>query len=478
VQAVADVDRHHENGKLQKEESPMTSLSSRRVFLKKTLQATGAALAASRPGLKFCHAVPTTVPKFYWGVGIENCWIAQTDPQRDGNRRLLDVFLQMQHYEKWKEDLDLVKEVGFNTIRYSIPWYKAEPKPGVYDWSWIDKPVEYLVDKLKVVPIMDLIHYGTPAWMADGPIDQRFPEAIARYAGAMAAHFKGLVNHYSPHNEPGLTCQFCGLLGRWPPYARTIESWAKIGTRVAKGMILEMEAIRQALADAVIVSVDPFFYGVVDRYLPPARGDDPARQQLLRAAASYPASLAYGKIASGHPFAQFLIEHGVSEAELGWFLSHGKTPDILGCNCYPPLHESAADAPAKRSLAQAAVEAVQLVKRTILDAQTYFNLPVYLTETSAGDTDAAKIAYINALYGMVQDLRRERVPIVGVNWWPLFETIQWDYRENPDKPLIDFIYPGIWNHGLYRISPQADGNLKRVPTQAVQAYREVLSRER
>ena len=88
--------------------------------------------------------------------------------------------------------------------------------------------------------------------------------------GAMAAHFKGLVNHYSPHNEPGLTCLFCGLVGRWPPYQKTIESWAKIGVRVAKGMVLETEAIRQALPDAVIVSVDPFFYGLVDRHLPPA----------------------------------------------------------------------------------------------------------------------------------------------------------------------------------------------------------------
>ena len=40
---------------------------------------------------------------------------------------------------------------------------------------------------------------------------------------------------------------------------------------------------------------------------------------------------------------------------------------------------------------------------------------------------------------------------MGVNWWPLFETIQWDYRDKPDKPLVDFIYPGGWNNGLYKI---------------------------
>ncbi len=454
----------------------MTPSLSRRTFLKKTLQATGTVLAATECGLGSCRASPLPVPRFYWGVGIENCWIAQADPQRDGDRRLLDVFLQMQHYDKWKEDLDLVKQVGFNTIRYSVPWYKAEPKPGVYDWSWIDKPVAYLVEKLNILPIMDLIHYGTPTWMADGVIDERFPEAIARYAGAMADHFRGLVNHYSPHNEPGLTCLFCGLVGRWPPYQKTIESWAKIGVRVAKGMVLEMEAIRQILPNAVIVSVDPFFYALVDRHLPPAASDDAARRQLLRAATSYPGSLAYGKVTPDHPFAGFLRDHGVGEADVAWFQGRARKPDILGVNCYPSMR---LPPPAKKttpSPEQIARQKIAVVKHAILNSQTYFNLPVYLTETSDGLTDEAKIAYINGLYDLVRDLRREKVPIVGVNWWPLFDTIQWDYRENPAKPLRDFIYPGGWNNGLYKIDPQANGDLKRVPTRAVRAFQKVLRR--
>ena len=38
----------------------------------------------------------------------------------------------------------------------------------VDDWSWIDGPIEYLVEQLGIIPIMDLIHYGTPTWMPDG----------------------------------------------------------------------------------------------------------------------------------------------------------------------------------------------------------------------------------------------------------------------------------------------------------------------
>ena len=68
----------------------------------------------------------------------------------------------------------------------------------------------------------------------------------------------------------------------------------------------------------------------------------------------------------------------------------------------------------------------------------------------------------------------EGVPFAGINWWPLFDTIQWDYREKVDKPLADFIYPGGWNNGLCVTKSQPNGDLKRVPTGAVSAYRELI----
>lgn len=435
-----------------------------------------AALASARP----CKA-KLARPKFYWGVGIENCWIAQTDPVKDGNRRLLDVFLQMQHYEKWKEDLDRVAEVGANTIRYSVPWYIAEPKPGVYDWSWIDKPIDYLVNKLKIVPIMDLVHYGTPKWMADGVIDERFPEAIAEYAHAMAMHFRGLVNHYTPHNEPQITALLCGLKGTWPPYQRSIESWARIGVRVAKGIVLETQAIRGALPGPVIVSVDASVSYFMDQVLSSGSPQDPQNQELRNAAAFYPASLAYGKVRGGHPLAAYLTDHGVAPMDLEWFQKRTQVPDILGYNKYPAIQlpARAGDSGKKDAsrLRDAARRAADEVKNGLRNAQAYFQLPVYLTETSSGLTPEVRVAYIHALSEMVRELRQEQVPIVGLNWWPLFETIQWDYRDVVDKPLVSFIRPGGWNNGLWRIEAQSNGDLKRIPTEAAQAYAEVIRRD-
>jgi hypothetical protein len=315
-------------------------------------------------------------------------------------------------------------------------------------------------------------------------MDERFPESIGSYAGATAAHFKGLVNHYSPHNEPELTCLYCGLVGRWPPYHKTVDSWAKVGVAVAKGMVLEAEAIRTAVPDAVIISIDPWFMGVVDQYIEILK-DDPKWLDIHLASACYPASLAYGRVGNAHPMAVFLEGHGVTAADLNWFDKQAKKPDILGYNFYPDFSFGWANSPDKREidftrhgspLAKAATEAVGRITPGIKQAQAYFNLPVYLTETSAGLSLDARIAYINALGGWVLQMRHEQIPLKGINWWPLFDTIQWDYREDVEKPLVDFIYEGGWNNGLYRIQPEPNGELERVPTSAVAAFRDMIRR--
>jgi beta-glucosidase/6-phospho-beta-glucosidase/beta-galactosidase len=463
----------------------MRTIKNRREFLEGMALAAGsAALGKSAWAAPSRAPTPLPNPNFYWGIGIENCWMAQTDPARDGNRRLLDVFLQMQHYDKWKADLDLLPSTGVNCIRYSVPWYKAEPKPGVYDWSWIYKPVEYLVNTLKIIPIMDLIHYGTPVWMPDGVADERFPEAIARYAGAMAAHFQGLVNHYSPHNEPQLTCMFCGLTGRWPPYNKSVEGWVKVGLAAGKGMVLEMGAIRAAVPDAVIVSVDPWMNGVVDQFIQIPR-EDPRWQEVSMASACYPASLAYGKISLDHPFVAFLEKNGAKAGDLTWFERNARKPDLLGYNFYPDFAYGWDERPDHRSndytkggtvpLPKAAAAAAALLTPGIIQAQHYFDLPVYLTETSAGQSDEARVAYIHALGDWVSELHRQGIPLRGVNWWPLFDTIQWTYREEVALPLKDFIFEGGWNNGLYRTQEGPGGDLKRAPTPAVKAFHDMVA---
>lgn len=137
-----------------------------------------------------------------------------------------------------------------NALRYSVPWYRANPRPGEYDRAWIGRSLEYLVGKLGIVPIIDLIHYGTPLWLENGVLNHECTERIAEYASAFARQFKGLVSHYTPRNEPQISAlwRVCGYRTYWPPYLVGVDGWTKVGLKVGRGMALTSQALRAEVA--------------------------------------------------------------------------------------------------------------------------------------------------------------------------------------------------------------------------------------
>jgi beta-glucosidase len=420
-------------------------------------------------------------PDFFWGVGVENTWMVQADPDKDGTRRPLDEFELTQHYQRWPQDLELAASLGVTAMRYSIPWPRAETAPGNTDFGWLEGPIAKLRE-LGIVPILDLLHYGTPAWLKDGIGEPAFPDAFAAYASAIAQHFRGQVDHFTPHNEPQVGTLLSGVFGFWPPYGNTPARWVELGMHTAGAMVLATRALRDANPEAVVISADAIDWTLAARVFPQVLDTLPeSEQEDLRAVVgSFPASLAYGKVPVEHRFGQRLIEAGAKERDLEWLLSHAEVPDILGSNHYPDIVDFAAEGDFTRGgslpLIEAAAEAAARVEQSLRRAHAAFDRPVYLSETSAGSAPTARAAYATALGEMRQRLRAEGFPLVGINWWPLFLAARWEYREHPDAPLTDYLLPGGWNNGLWDLVPQSDGGLLRVETDAVAAFRAAVKR--
>src|SRR3954451_12750786 len=89
---------------------------------------------AKEPVMIRTSGLGTRAADFVWAVGIENTFVPHT---RSGHRRL-DEYELMDHYRQWRQDLDLAADLGISAIRYGIPWYKVNPEPGRFDWSWTD----------------------------------------------------------------------------------------------------------------------------------------------------------------------------------------------------------------------------------------------------------------------------------------------------------------------------------------------------
>ena len=96
--------------------------------------------------------------------------------------------------EVWEEDARLMQEAGVNLVSLGIfSWTKMEPKPGVFDFSWLD----HLMDLLHAHGVsVDLATptASPPAWMV-----KLHPDMLPVTADGLTL-WHGSRRHYCPHN--------------------------------------------------------------------------------------------------------------------------------------------------------------------------------------------------------------------------------------------------------------------------------------
>jgi beta-glucosidase/6-phospho-beta-glucosidase/beta-galactosidase len=134
--------------------------------------------------------------KFMFATGIENSYPNVKFP--DGAIKRVDEMEKTFHYEQWKTDFQLVKEMGIEFLRYGPPYYATHNAPGKYDWDFANKTFKCL-QQLGITPIVDLCHFGIPDWLGNFQ-NPDFPFFFAEYAEAFAKRFPHLYL-YTPVNE-------------------------------------------------------------------------------------------------------------------------------------------------------------------------------------------------------------------------------------------------------------------------------------
>src|SRR4051812_36951890 len=74
----------------------------------------------------------TSARHFIFCTGIENSSPAIKGP--DGSNERRDGMQLGDHYRRWREDFQLVKDLGITFLRYGPPYYIAHKGPLKYDW--------------------------------------------------------------------------------------------------------------------------------------------------------------------------------------------------------------------------------------------------------------------------------------------------------------------------------------------------------
>ncbi len=399
--------------------------------------------------------------KLRFALGFEDTFV----PDSRAGARPLDEYALTEHYGRWSEDLDLLAGSGAHQARWGVPWYKVNPEPGRYEFGWLDRVVAKMVAS-GVEPILDLVHYGTPRWMDNAFLNSDYPARVTEYAATVAARYADLVRLYTPVNEPVVTAERCGEQGAWPPALVGADGFVKVLAQVARGAVLSQHAMAQAgPSDICFVHVEATRYYGGDRARYPEAVAQLGQREFLHL------DLITGRLGGDHPMRPYLQRHGVSDADLTWFVEHQVHPDVLGINYYP--HVSTVDvsdtgpvaAPERWGVRPGGVDGLV---DTLRRWDVRYPYPLYLTETcDPGDVDR-RVQWLQQSVETVVRLRDQGMNLVGYTWWSLFDMVLWDYREGTGE-VRDYLL----GHGLWDLEWDEFSGFERVRTAAADVFRDL-----
>ena len=93
-----------------------------------------------------------------------DCWIMENAP---GTMWKEPSGAGVDHYNRFREDIDYLADEGLNTYRFTIEWARVQPEEGKFEegaFKHYQEVIEYCIEK-GVVPIVTLHHFSTPAWV-------------------------------------------------------------------------------------------------------------------------------------------------------------------------------------------------------------------------------------------------------------------------------------------------------------------------
>ncbi|MCP9487279.1 MAG: family 1 glycosylhydrolase [Gaiellaceae bacterium MAG52_C11] len=393
--------------------------------------------------------------RFRFAVGIEDTFV----PQTAVGRRALDEYELTQHYEMWSTDLELARASGATAMRYGIPWYLVNPQRGRFAWSWLDRVVDKL-DELELETIVDLMHYGTPLWLDNQFLNASYADVVAEYAAAVADRYRGRLTAFTPLNEPLINAIFCGEEARWPPYLSGADGFVKLVRALVRGIVATQAAI-----DAVTGGESTFVHvEATQRFTLPS---EPASEELvlLRNRVFLIEDLLTGRVDDDHELSGFLRANGFGDDDLAWCRDNTANPDVMGVNYYPHLTTVEVTNGARSAWPRidGGTEGLAEVMRAFA---ARYGAPVFLTETSQTGSVADRVAWLDASVETLFRLRDDGIDVVGYTWWPLFDLVDWDYREGikpADKYLVQM--------GIYDLHRDEIGRLERRHTPVVDRFR-------
>lgn len=355
---------------------------------------------------------PPFNPFFMFATGIDSA-----APRSDGKRH--DQMEKAGHYDRWRSDIDLAKDLGTRYLRYGVPLHRTFLGPGKYDWEHMDAAFEHIRTH-EIIPIAELCRFGVPDWVGDFQ-NPDFPHLFAQYARAFAERYPW-VQLYTPVGTIFITAFTSALIGVLNEGHRNERSFVNALKHLSAASLMAMYEILEVRPDAIFIQSERASYFHADS--PEAI----AEAETLNAMRFLSLDLIYGhRVESG--MYEFLRDNGLTRDEYRFFMQ-----TRLGRHCvlgtdYYPANERRVTADGVRHPAGETLGYDDIV------TQYYarYRLPIMHTETSApeGLASGEAVDWLWKEWANALRVRNNGIPLVGFTWFPLIDQVDWTETGRP-----------------------------------------------
>lgn len=349
--------------------------------------------------------------------------------------RRVDELEKCGHYARWREDFELVREMGIRFLRFGGPYYRMHEGPGRYDWSFLDETLPVLRG-MGIEPILDLCHFGVPDWIGDFQ-NEDWPRYFAEFAREASLRYPW-VRFITPVNEIYVAALYSGQYGYWNEAMTSHEGFVRAATNLCKANVMAMSAIVEA-RDGV-----QFIQSESSQYF---HAKEPAEQDeayFLNERRFLPLDLTYA-FPITVPMYRYLLDHGMRQGEYDWFQRQKlKAHCIMGNDYYARNEHIVSDLPklgdrgsprcAEGRDQPGGSRGVGINLGYYAIAKQYYEryrLPMMHTETNLEDPNAVYWLWQNWA-GLVR-LRKDYVPVCGFTWYSLIDQVDWDSALTEDN---------------------------------------------
>jgi len=160
------------------------------------------------------------------------------------------------HWARWRDDFEMLTNLGLTTYRFSIEWSRLEPEEGVWNQAAMDE-YSSMVDNLLergIRPVVTLHHFSHPIWWEEkgGFVDQKNIPYFLKYSEKVFDSLSDRVDVWCTINEPTVFSTMGYTLGQFPPGKRSIRLTMKVMKNLMRAHAEVYHSLKQKKHDALI----------------------------------------------------------------------------------------------------------------------------------------------------------------------------------------------------------------------------------